>query len=234
TKGHILKVGNEQTSLYQKVQGFVSGSYWDLDKDNIEVKIKIYDIDKKEKIIDEMFTIKKNVFGNKMKFIPDNIDDFEKKYSDMANIFQNEEFNIRIWPNKGDNATYKDGEYLIPYFISNKDCYVRVYLIGADGNAMMVFPNFYNKNNFIQKNKIYKIGDPKFSSFLIELTKPYGCEMLVAVASSTEFQDKINFEKDVPIYDEKINLKGVIVKGVNGKENKSVTQASATYTIIPK
>ncbi len=230
TRGVTIEKNEETDSLYSKVQGFVSGSYWD-SADNIEFEIKVYDMNEKNFVYSDMFYVKKSIFKN-IKIKPDNVDDFSKKYSEISNLFENQTFNIKIWPDKGDYSTYKQGEYLVPHFTSNKDCYLRVYLVSADGNAVLLFPNFYDKNNFIKKNQVYKIGDPKFSPFKLKLSPPYGSEMLVAIASTVDFKNDFDYENDVPVI-EGDALRGVILESVKGITKEQVTQTSCVYTIVP-
>ncbi|HQB61141.1 MAG TPA: DUF4384 domain-containing protein, partial [Spirochaetota bacterium] len=230
TRGVGIEKNEAVDDLYGKVQGFITGSYWD-NQDKLEFQLKFYDMREKKYIFDEMFAVDKKQFSS-IKLHPDNVDEFSKKYEDLTKMFESQSFNIKIWPDKGDYSTYKEGEYLIPHFLSNKDCYLRVYLVCADGNALLLFPNFYDKNNFVKKNQVYKIGDPTFSSFRLKMAPPYGTEMLIAVASSTDFKDDFNFENDIPVFSGE-NLRGVIMENVKNKSKEQVSQATAVYTIIP-
>ncbi len=230
TRGITIEENDEQDILYQKVQGFITGSYWE-NNDKLEFEIKIYDLKQKKYTISKNFTVPKDKFSN-IKLIPDNIDDFQKKYSELSDMFASQNFNIKIWPDKGDFATYKQGEYLVPYFISNKDCYLRVYLVSADGSSVLLFPNYFDKNNFVKKNEVYKIGDPKFSPFKLKLSPPYGSEMLIAIASTSDFADKLNHTSEIPTFDGN-SLRGVIIESVKNVKSEMVSQATCTYTIIP-
>ncbi len=231
TRGVAIDRNEQVDDLYSKVQGFISGSYWD-NQDKLEFQIKFYDMREKKYTFDEMFAVKKDQFS-KIKLHPDNLDDFSKKYEDLSKMFESQSFNIKVWPDKGDYSTYKEGEYLIPHFLSNKDCYLRIYLVCADGNALMLFPNFYDKNNFVKKNQVYKIGDPAFSPFKLRLAPPFGTEMLIAVASSTDFKDDTNYENDIPVFEGE-KLRGVIIENAGKQSKDQIAQATAVYTIIPK
>lgn len=230
TRGITIEKSEEQDELYSKVQGFINGSYWD-NQDKIEFEIKIYDLKQKKFSVSKTFTVPRDKFAS-IKLVPDNIDEFQKKYAELSDMFASQNFNIKIWPDKGDYATYREGEYLIPHFITNKDCYLRVYLVSADGNSVLLFPNYFDKNNFVKKNEVYKIGDPKFSSFKLKLSPPYGSEMLIAIASTNDFADKLNHTSDVPVFDGNA-LRGVIVESVKNVKSEMVSQATCTYTIVP-
>ncbi|OHD39799.1 MAG: hypothetical protein A2086_03150 [Spirochaetes bacterium GWD1_27_9] len=229
-RGVTIEKSDALDNLYKDVQGFISGNYWDTN-DKIEFELKLYDLKEKKYIVSSMFSVKKSIFKN-IKLIPDNVDDFTKKYAQLSNIFENQSFNIKIWANKGDYSTYKDGEYLIPHFLSNKDCFLRIYLVSADGNAILLFPNYYDKNNFIKKNQVYKIGDPNYSSFKLKLSAPYGSEMLVAIASTKDFVTNIEYENQLPVFNSE-SLRGVIIESVKGSKNETIAQSSCVYTIIP-
>ncbi len=89
----------------------------------------------------------------------------------------------KIWIDKGEGATYNSGESLQVFFETNKNAYVAIYDILPNGQTNLIFPNKYQKNNYITANTATKI--PVGYSF--KIGPDVGKEYLQIVASTTQF-----------------------------------------------
>ncbi len=108
-------------------------------------------------------------------------------------------FDIDVWVDKGDMATYKPGENLVIYFKSNQDCYLTLFDITPDGRVQVIFPNRYLTDNFIVKNEVYCFPSSG-SNFEFKVREPIGVEIIKAIATiqpgSLTIADLSRFEVD--------------------------------------
>lgn len=103
---------------------------------------------------------------------------------------------VRIWVDKGCGSTYKIGEQMVVNVQCNKDCYLRLFHTSAEGETKMIFPNFVDLNNRLEKEKVYSIGGESYG-FQFDITEPVGLEMITAVASETQFEDQDIINKQI-------------------------------------
>lgn len=66
---------------------------------------------------------------------------------------------IRLWLDKGESPTYRNGEMMKIYFKTSKDCYVNIYTIHTEGKVKLLFPNLYARHNFVKVDHVYSIPD---------------------------------------------------------------------------
>jgi hypothetical protein len=99
------------------------------------------------------------------------------------------DFTIKAWPN-AETATYIEGEQMTVYLLASKDCYVKVYHVDAEGAMKLLFPNRYNKDNFLKANTEYVVPKKPVS---IVVEKPLGMESIWVQASGKPFE---NLEKE--------------------------------------
>jgi len=81
------------------------------------------------------------------------------------------EATIRV--NKGEGSVYQSGEPIQIQFEVNKDAYVVIYDIEADGNTFLLFPNSEQRDNFVRANQT--------------VTIPYGYNMTVGSKQGKEY-----------------------------------------------
>ena len=106
----------------------------------------------------------------------------ETKPSSKIAIRPTPEFKIEVWIDKGCGKSYTVGENITIYFKSNKDCYLTLFDFIPGGGIRLLFPNRYEKNNFLEANKVHTIP-PGFV-----VTLPAGKEMIRAVATTSPWQ----------------------------------------------
>lgn len=100
---------------------------------------------------------------------------------------------IKVWPSKGNGAVYKTGEKVFFHFKANRDCYLILVHTNTNGDVQYLFPNSHARDNFIKANTLYTIPE----GWDIDVTEPYGFEMIKAMASTRQFDEikKINWDK---------------------------------------
>ena len=86
------------------------------------------------------------------------------------------ELSIKVWLDKG---AYEAGERLRVHFIISRDCYVYIYDISPQGRVTLLFPNAFQKNNFLKAGR-YALPDGRYS--LVVEGEP-GIEYVQAIAS---------------------------------------------------
>ncbi len=97
------------------------------------------------------------------------------------------ELNVRLWTDRGDGGVYKEEEKMYVYVQANRDCYLRLVYTQADGTNVQIFPNRFKKGHRIEKKKVYTFPG-KDDDFVLEITAPFGAEVLQAFACTEPFQ----------------------------------------------
>ncbi len=94
-------------------------------------------------------------------------------------------FNIDVWT---DRRTYYNGDNIRVYFRANRDAYVFIFDTDPSGVTRQLFPNWYDRDNFVQAHRTYSIPDYNYD---LRVTGPRGREYLraVAVRSKPNFLD---------------------------------------------
>lgn len=90
---------------------------------------------------------------------------------------------VRVWP-AGSGSRFQAGSTLRFKVTVDRDAYVRLFNIGPDGSAVMIFPNAYHKDNFLRSGEIMTIpsGMMRFE-FVVD--SPFGPEAIQAVATTS-------------------------------------------------
>ncbi len=84
---------------------------------------------------------------------------------------------------RGEGSVYQPGELISIQFRTNKDAYVVIYDIMPNGNTHILFPNRYEKDNFVPANTTREI--PR--GYKLKLGNDTGKEYLQIVASTKQF-----------------------------------------------
>lgn len=92
---------------------------------------------------------------------------------------------VKIWIDRGTGALYRTGENIEVFFRTNKDAYVAIYNIMADGEVQLLFPNAYDKENFIRGGRDYSLPTASASMrYRLQVGGAPGKEILQIVAST--------------------------------------------------
>ena len=87
---------------------------------------------------------------------------------------------VEAWTEK---ARYGVGSEVTFYLRSNRDCYVMLLDLQTSGGLYVLFPNSYQKENFVRGGKIYSIPGSQ-APFSINASGPTGIEGVKAIAST--------------------------------------------------
>lgn len=93
---------------------------------------------------------------------------------------------VYVTTGHGNAAVYLDGEPLTIRFSATRDCYVRVFHIGANGNTTILYPNSFAGEEPIRGGTVYRIPGSR-KPFELRLDRPFGAEFIEVIASTTPF-----------------------------------------------
>ncbi len=168
------------------VDAILTGNYWEQDTE-VRVNLFLIKVVTAEKIAGTSFVLAENTLPQGLGLKPKNYDDC------LSNIQTwNEEkgsakdLKIKVWVDKGKSGIYKEEENVKVIFKANRNCYVRLYHVNAEMEIQMLFPNLYDKNDYIKANQVYSIPDAA-SAFEFKISPPFGAEIIKAVASLQPF-----------------------------------------------
>jgi len=135
---------------------------------------------------------------------------------------------VKATTSRGDGATFTSGENLLLHVFVNRDAYVKVYHIDANGNAQLIFPNRFQANNLIPGGTFAQIpadGDP----FKFQLGPPFGIEFVKVIASTTQFKDM-----EQPFSDLGKATRSLLTRGLQNTDPSDSNEAEAlvSYSIV--
>lgn len=88
------------------------------------------------------------------------------------------DFSLSLRLDKGTGATYAPGERIRIYFKSTRSAYVTIFGYDSRGNIRLLFPNQYQRNQFVEADREYYIDG------IIEPGTPTGIEYVQGFATS--------------------------------------------------
>jgi len=86
---------------------------------------------------------------------------------------------VEIWTDKSSYTVGNEVEFRLR---SNRDCYVTLLDLQTSGGLYVLFPNSFQRENFVQANRIYTIPSPD-APFSINASGPTGVEGVKAIAA---------------------------------------------------
>ncbi|MCL2443635.1 MAG: DUF4384 domain-containing protein, partial [Treponema sp.] len=147
----------------------------------------------------------------------------------------NNSINIQVTFNS-DSMIFYHRDELKMSVMADRDCYFKVIHIDANNQIKMVYPNSFDKNNYLRANTARNI----FETASYMLYEPYGAETIIVVASTEQFY---NIENDyiTPWTAATTETVRTMVRGFRGGDleiriNSNVTEvvkndSEAVYTI---
>lgn len=88
-------------------------------------------------------------------------------------------FSVNVW---ADKDHFRIGESVTFYLKAERDCYVTLLDQGTSGTLRVIFPNPFQRDNFIEAGKTYIIPDPA-NGYEIRVDGPPGIERVKAIAT---------------------------------------------------
>ncbi len=104
------------------------------------------------------------------------------------------DLDVKIWIDRGTGALYRTGENIEVFFRTNKDAYVAIYNITADGQVQLLFPNAYDRDNFVRGGRDISLPTASASQrYRLQVRGAPGKEILQIVASTEplKFLDRL-------------------------------------------
>ena len=89
---------------------------------------------------------------------------------------------IEIWVDKGEDATYREGEEVRVRFRTDSDCYVVIYDIDTEGFLNLLYPDYPGDDGFVEGGVIHRLPHPG-ARYELLAEGPPGVEYIAAVAS---------------------------------------------------
>jgi hypothetical protein len=94
---------------------------------------------------------------------------------------------VEVTPQKGDGATYVEGEETVYFVSTDRDAYLLLIYEDAGGSLTQVLPNSISRTAFYKAGKFFKIPEGKSDAYGLEVTAPFGTERLWVFASNKAF-----------------------------------------------
>ena len=82
------------------------------------------------------------------------------------------------------NRKYKHGENVVLTVKPTEDAYIWVFDTGTSGKVHQIFPNRYEKKNFVKANAALQIPG-RGSKYMLTASRPKGAELITVIASKT-------------------------------------------------
>jgi hypothetical protein len=97
---------------------------------------------------------------------------------------------LEIWMNRGDGATYREGEEVGIRFRTSRDCYVVIYDIDTEGFLSLLYPDDPYDDGYVEGGRIYRLPGPR-ADYDLMAEGPPGVEYVAAVASLIPIADRL-------------------------------------------
>ncbi len=91
---------------------------------------------------------------------------------------------IKVWTDKSVGSTYYQGESIHIYFKTSQNAYVTLYDFTPEGGVRIIFPNFFQRNNFVKGGIVYAIPNPSYN-YDLTVSGQNGREMIEAIATTS-------------------------------------------------
>jgi hypothetical protein len=154
-----------------------------------------------------------------------------------------------VYPEKGQGLSLrvalsknvlKEGEEVKVFYQSNRECYVYIFSVAADGSVTLLLPNSVNKNNRVLLDKAYEFppaGSPiKLEAmFLPGFEGKFADERIKIIATAKEEAIvPLGFQEGMfKVYDSKsTGMVNDLVRKLNQLEPTEWTEATAVYKIV--
>lgn len=99
-----------------------------------------------------------------------------------------------------DKRSYAPEELMVATVVSERAGYLRLYYVDKTGDATLIFPNHFQRDNQISAGQRVEVGGAA-TPFRFRMKAPEGTEMLLAAVSETQFTDAdaLGFSEENPV-----------------------------------
>jgi hypothetical protein len=163
----------------------IEGEMWD-DSDKINVRLWSLDHGSGRRMSTADLSVQRKMVPDKVEIQPpagENLSMIQRMVELMNRNFpRGGDFQLGVWPDKGLDAVYLEGESLMVYILPEKDAFLHVDYYQIDGKVVHLLPS-QDESNYVKAGNPYIIGDPKSGGYEFKVSEPFGEELLVVVAS---------------------------------------------------
>jgi hypothetical protein len=114
-----------------------------------------------------------------------------------------------------DKPVYTEGDALQAYVTSSEDGYLYLFYRDADAKVSVLFPNQYQKNNFIRRGERIAVPQRQGDTFKITIGAPFGHELLKVVVS----------KKSLPFIDNTMDFAKFVIAPVDNNAGNSFSSS---------
>ena len=94
------------------------------------------------------------------------------------------DFSLSIKPSKN-RTNFVEGEKISFNVLSEKNCYITVFVVQADDSVVVLYPNKFTELNLISSGKRLKIPSADNENVFIEVSPPFGVDIIQVIACTT-------------------------------------------------
>jgi len=163
-------------------QALLHGSYLDLGPE-VSLLLKATSLSGEELTSVQVKLAKAEIQSAGLQLLPENAETARQQLEILDTQVKETALKVRLGVDRGDGGIYRKGERLVLFLKANLDCYARVIYQQVDGTRVQVFPNQYHPDPRIKKDQTYQIP-PDQGGFTLEVTPPFGAEILKVYAST--------------------------------------------------
>lgn len=204
-------------------QWYVYGTYWE-QNDKVKLIVTMRDVDTNKVIAGTDIVFDTRALDQNMTLRPANYESalIAQQAFEEGQIVSGQ-LNLEVWSDRGnENLLYTEGEVMKVYVRVNRECYIRLLYILADGRWTLLYDNY-----FIDKSKVNQVVEIPTE---FECSPPFGAEMLVVIARTDKFSklntivedgyEFLNIDPQLPPEISARSLASEIRKGRGFKEGK--------------
>lgn len=152
------------------------------------------------------------------------------------------DFRVEVFTTDGKRA-YAQGEDVSFRVRSTEECHIAVLCHQSDGTTVVLFPNRWCSNTLIPANKAIDIPGTHKSGFEIEISPPFGSDVVEVIAASreTELHKTLSAAASKPDADAppfQVLARGMTVKGIDSAlaapkdENSAPLRWGQDYIVV--
>ncbi len=223
--------------LLRAAQVFAYGHYWP-QRNKIDVNLQFYNIETRTVIASTTLSLTKGLFPENLAFEPEHVQTTQAQLAAIDQIVDvsspTGQVQIRVWPNRGDGATYRSGEYVFFYVRANCNGHLRLYHIDVRGSVTVLYPRNENlDDDLIRSNTTVVIpNQEQFDrAFAFMVSPPFGRDIVKAIFSTAPFSDRL------PAVDlgaiALSELRGVLTRGITVVNRRHTAEDQCVFTTIP-
>ena len=171
---------------------YISGSYWQLNNGNIELKASLSTVQGNILASDNIIIDNEMVSANLLERPQKTDQTFLNDINQVSTADSNEALDVQLFTQKGRNSlSFNNGEEITFFVKANKNVYVQLFSKDAADNIFRIYPNSYTSDNeIINAGVLTSIPNNKYASdFKFQVTGQTGNEMVFAFAASSHLPD---------------------------------------------